>query len=193
MGFPNTPTYDWTASMGNYGQAASGFGSGLGSQPFGSNWNPQQAMTAQMPTGVGALSAMPTSMDLSAMSAGAQPMGGSVDWNSAMTARDGTMAQYGGGMPAGGGGIKGWCSNGQNLGALAQGFGALTSAWLGYQNLRVAKDQLGFQKDAFNKNYKSQTQSYNTSLEDRIRGRTADYSGKEQDVQAYLDKNKLGG
>lgn len=95
-----------------------------------------------------------------------------------------------GNMPTGGG-FKSWISNGQNLGALAQGFGALSSAYLGFQNLRAAKDQLNFQRDAFSKNFANQTKSYNTSLEDRIRGRSA--NPNESDVQAYLAKHSLGG
>ena len=84
-----------------------------------------------------------------------------------------------------------WLSNGENLAALVQGLNALSNAWLGRQNLKIARDQLNFQKDAFNKNFANQVRSYNTSLEDRIRGRTADYAGKEADIQAYLDKHRL--
>jgi len=185
----NPPAYDWQGNMGNYGQPAAGFGNGLGSSPFGSWFQPQQMQTAQMPMAAAA-PVMPTGTDLSNLSMGSfAPSGMDTQYASGTFDAPQTAAPAGGS----GGGMGAWFGNGQNLGALAQGFGALTSAWLGYQNLRVAKDQLGFQKDAFNKNYKSQTQSYNTSLEDRIRGRTADYAGKEQDVQSYLDKNKLGG
>lgn len=177
--------YDWNTSMAN-----------LGIQ--GGNWfNPQQMNAAAMPMAAGMT--MPTSTDLgwSTPSMAAAPaqsspfsygLGGQTP--AGVTAAP-TMA---GAQPQGFMGKAGsWLGNGQNLSAVMQGIGALTSAWLGYQNLRVAKDQLGFQKDAFQKNFANQTKSYNTSLEDRIRGRTADYAGKESDVQAYLDKHKLGG
>jgi hypothetical protein len=72
-----------------------------------------------------------------------------------------------------------------------QGLGSLFQAWNGMQQLGLAKDQLNFQKNAFNTNLSNQTQTYNTALEDRIRGRTSDYSGKEQYVQNYLNKNRL--
>lgn len=90
-------------------------------------------------------------------------------------------------------GLKDWLGNGQNLGVAIQGLGTLTNAWLGYQQLQQAKKQFSFNKEAWQKNYTNSTKNYNTALEDRIRGRTADYAGKEADVQAYLDKNKLGG
>ncbi len=73
-----------------------------------------------------------------------------------------------------------------------QGLGSLFSAWNGMQSLGLARDQLQFQKDAFNTNLANSTQSYNTALEDRIRGRTSNYEGKEQDVQTYLNNNRLG-
>ena len=72
-----------------------------------------------------------------------------------------------------------------------QGLGSLFQAWNGMQTLGLAKDQLNFQRNAFNTNLANQRQTYNTALEDRIRGRTSDYAGKEQDVQSYLDKNRL--
>ena len=176
--------YDWNTSMGN-----------LGIQ--GGNWfNPQQMNAAAMPTAAGPVS-MPTSFDFGMST----PMAAAPQASSPFSYGMGGQTPAGvttnvmpAAQPQGFLGKAGaWLGNGQNLSAVMQGIGALTSAWLGYQNLRVAKDQLGFQKDAWAKNYKNSTQSYNTSLEDRIRGRTADYAGKENDVQAYLDKHRLGG
>lgn len=74
---------------------------------------------------------------------------------------------------------------------LAQGLGALFQGWTGMQQLGLARDQLNFQKNAFNTNLRNQTQAYNTALEDRIRGRSSNYEGKEQDVQNYLNQNRL--
>lgn len=74
---------------------------------------------------------------------------------------------------------------------LAQGLGSLFQGWTGMQQLGLARDQLNFQKNAFNTNLRNQTQAYNTALEDRIRGRTSNYEGKEQDVQNYLNQNRL--
>ena len=113
---------------------------------------------------------------------------------SGMTDRMGAWGQ--GSLPnveTAGGGAGGWFSNGQNLGAVFQGISALTNAYLGFQQLKQAKAGLNFQKDAFKTNLRNSTQTYNTALEDRIRGRTSDYAGKEQDVQSYLSKNSLTG
>ena len=84
-----------------------------------------------------------------------------------------------------------WASNGNNLQGAAAALGALTQAWMGYQGLKTARDQIAFQKKTWQKNFENQTKTYNTRLEDRIRGRTADYSNKENDVQSYLNKHKL--
>lgn len=84
-----------------------------------------------------------------------------------------------------------WLSNGNNLQTVVSGISALGQAWLGFQQLNQAKDALNFQKKAFNINLTNQTKDYNTSLEDRIRGRTADYAGKEADVQKYLAAHSL--
>lgn len=87
----------------------------------------------------------------------------------------------------------GWLSDGRNLGTVVQGLGTLASAYLGFRQLSMAKDQLNFSKDSWAKNFANSTKTYNTSLEDRIRGRTSSYDGKEKDVQAYLARHSLKG
>lgn len=97
----------------------------------------------------------------------------------------------GGGAGGWGGKVMNWLGNSDNLNATINGIGALTGAYLGFQNLRLAKDNLRFQKDAWAKNYANQAQSYNTSLEDRTRAR---YSARETDeskIQDYLNRNRL--
>lgn len=84
-----------------------------------------------------------------------------------------------------------WYKNFSNWGTIAQGIGALSSAYLGMKNYKLAKEQLGLSKEAFNANLNNSIKTYNTSLEDRIRGRTAAYDNKENDVQAYLAKHSL--
>ena len=106
----------------------------------------------------------------------------------------GGMSNWGQGVPAAGGGgmfsgMGGWLKNGQNLGAVAQGLSAITGAYMGFKQLSQAKDALNFQKTAFRANLNNSTQSYNTSLEDRIRGRSA--NPDESAVQAYLSKHSL--
>lgn len=93
--------------------------------------------------------------------------------------------------PQGGGGLMGWLGKDGNLGTLFGGLQQLGSLYLGLEQLGVAKDNLKFQKGAYNTNLANSTQTYNTSLEDRITGRTADYAGKDADVAAYLASHKL--
>jgi len=90
--------------------------------------------------------------------------------------------------PAAGGG---WSNAIGNFGMVAQGVGSLAGAYLGFQQLQQAKEALGFQKEAFRTNLTNQIATYNTSLEDRIRGRTSAHAGKEAEVQSYLDAHKL--
>lgn len=87
------------------------------------------------------------------------------------------------------GGIGSWLGRDGNMSGMLGGLGMLGQAWLGYQQLGAARDALNFQKTAFQANLKNSVQSYNNSLEDRIRGRTA--NPNESDVQAYLAKHQL--
>lgn len=79
--------------------------------------------------------------------------------------------------------------NGQTLNTILSGAGSLFGAWNGMRNYGLAKDSFGLQKKAFETNLRNSTKTYNTALEDRIRGRSSEQS--EADVQAYLAKNRL--
>ncbi len=60
------------------------------------------------------------------------------------------------------GGENGWG------GTALQGLGGLASTWLGVQGLGVAKDQLAFQKDAFNRNFAQQRANQDQYRADRL-------------------------
>lgn len=166
---------------------------------MGSWFNPGQSAASVLPAPVAA-TPMPTSADLgwslpnltNPFSYGSQGIPLGVTTTPETAGGNRFMQMLRGNPNTPGDGFIGWLGNGENLGALAQTIGALTGAWLGYNQLKIAKDQLNFQKSAWQKNYANSVKSYNTSLEDRIRGRTADYAGKENDVQSYLAKHKLG-
>lgn len=111
--------------------------------------------------------------------------GGIPDW------MQGTGTAVPGTDATGGGGFKGWIGQSNNLNALVNGIGALTSAYLGFQQLKQAKETLGLQKDAFNANLNNSIKTYNTSLEDRIRGRNSSREQTEGDIQSYLSKHSL--
>lgn len=120
--------------------------------------------------------AMPSSQSLSALGNG----GNSFDFTK-------------GGPGAGGGTDQGtnWFGRDGYLSTGIQGLQALSGAYLGFKQLAQAKDALNFQKKAYNTNLTNSVQTYNNSLQDRINGRTADYAGKEGDVQAYLASHEL--
>lgn len=80
-------------------------------------------------------------------------------------------------------------NNMQTLGTIAQGLGALGGLYMGNRQLGLAREQLGLQREAFNANLNNSIQSYNTRLEDRIRGRTS--NPNEADIQAYLARHRL--
>jgi len=81
--------------------------------------------------------------------------------------------------------VNGW--GGQALGLL-QGLG---SAYMGLQQYGLAKDQLQFSKDAFNKNYAAQAKMTNASLLDRQRARVASNPGAYQSVGDYMAQNAI--
>lgn len=77
-------------------------------------------------------------------------------------------------------------------GGLAVGAASsLMNGWMGYQNLKVAKDQLRFQKDAFAKNWSAQKTAMNSAMEDRQRARVASNSSAYESVDSYMAKNRI--
>lgn len=84
----------------------------------------------------------------------------------------------------------------QTNGILPVGIGALsglTSAYLGWQQFNLAKDQLAQNKKIFNLNFQNQAQSVNTQLEDRQRARVASNPTGYQSVGDYMSKNQVSG
>lgn len=67
----------------------------------------------------------------------------------------------------------------------------LTSAYLGWQQFNLAKDQLAQNKKIFNLNFGNQAQSVNTQLEDRQRARVAGGGGAYESVDSYMAKNAV--
>lgn len=81
--------------------------------------------------------------------------------------------------------VDGW-------GGLAVGAaGTLLNGYMGFQNLKLAKDQLAFQKDAFAKNWGAQKTMLNSQLEDRQRARVASNAGAYESVDSYMGKNRI--
>lgn len=89
---------------------------------------------------------------------------------------------------------------GWNVGTLNLGLGglqALGNIWSAWQANQLAQKQFAFQKDVTNTNLANQIQSYNTTLEDRVRARAQVEQGQANGLQpgaqaqSYLDSHKL--
>jgi hypothetical protein len=98
-------------------------------------------------------------------------------------------------MAAGGGGEAGMFDNflGEDgWGNLALGgINAGIQGYMGYKQLGLAKDQLDFQKKAFEKNYAAQRQTTNNQMRDRQRVRHADSGGRLASPEEYMSKNSV--
>lgn len=77
------------------------------------------------------------------------------------------------------------------LGSIAQGLASLGQAYSAMQGVGLAKDQMKFTRQAFEKNLQNAERSYNTSLEDRIRSRYHTEGRDDSAVQSYLNKHSL--
>ena len=93
-----------------------------------------------------------------------------------------------------------WLTGGKNadgtsfngMGGLALGaLSGLGNLFMGMQNYGLAKDQLKFQKDAYNKNYAAQAKTTNASLEDRQAARVASNPTAYASVSDYMAKNRI--
>jgi hypothetical protein len=97
-------------------------------------------------------------------------------------------AAPGAGLPGGGTSFFG------EGGIASTGLGAiqtLGSIWNSFQQMKLAKDSLKFQKNAFRDQLGDQRQVYNTALEDRINSRYFT-EGKSQDqADQYVADRKL--
>ena len=70
------------------------------------------------------------------------------------------------------------------------GLQTLGSIWSSFQQMKLARKSLKFQKDAFKTNLANSTKVYNTALEDRIRARYAT-EGRSEQADAKIEENRL--
>lgn len=78
-------------------------------------------------------------------------------------------------------------------GTAIQGLQSLGNILLSFKQLKLAGEQMKFQKEFANKNYANQIASYNTALGDRGRSRAFTEGQTAAQAQAYIDQNKLKG
>jgi hypothetical protein len=80
------------------------------------------------------------------------------------------------------------------LGSLAiGGISALGNLYMGMKQYDLMKDQLGFSKDSFAKNWEAQKTTTNSALEDRQKARVASNAGAYESVGSYMKKNGIKG
>lgn len=83
-----------------------------------------------------------------------------------------------------------WSKDG-GAGLAIGGVQVLGNLWSSYQANKMAKKQMSFARDQWNTNLANQTQTYNTALEDRIRGRYAEGVRSDSEVQNEINRNSL--
>lgn len=83
-----------------------------------------------------------------------------------------------------------WSKDG-GAGMILGGVQVLGNLWNSYQSHKLAKEQMGFAREQWDTNLANQTQTYNTALEDRIRGRYAQGTRTEAQLQGEIDKHSL--
>ncbi len=77
----------------------------------------------------------------------------------------------------------------QGWGGTALGIGqGLANAFMGMKQYGLAKDQLQFSKDQFNRNFQAQQKTTNARLEDRQAARVASNPGAYQSVGDYMKR-----
>jgi hypothetical protein len=83
-----------------------------------------------------------------------------------------------------------WSKDG-GAGLVLGGVQVLGNLWSSLQAHKMAKEQMSFAREQWNTNLANQTQTYNTALEDRIRGRYATGTRSEEQLTNEIAKNRL--
>ena len=94
------------------------------------------------------------------------------------------------GSKSGGGSDFGW--NNATLQTGLQGLSTIGNLWGAFQGNKLARKQLSLATDAYNTNLTNSIKSYNTQLEDRIRGRHSPTNAIGQaEADRQIEANKL--
>lgn len=96
-----------------------------------------------------------------------------------------------GGAPGAAPGMSKLAGGLQTAGSAMDILGGLANIYFGFQQQKLAKEGLNFQKGAFNTNLQNSVQSYNTALGDRIRARHFTEGKSDSQTANYLAENKL--
>lgn len=133
-------------------------------------------------TGMGLSMGTPTTAPMSTGTGSAIP-----DVSVAAPTGVGTGAGNGAGAQQG----SGFWSKDGGAGMILGGVQVLGNLWSSFQAHKMAKEQMSFAREQWDTNLSNQTQTYNTALEDRVRGRYAQGTRSEDQLTSEIDKNKL--
>ena len=133
-----------------------------------------------------------TQMGMSQVSSGGVPMGQvGAAGISDVTVQSPQVPQVGGPVPGAAQQGSGFFSPQGGAGMIMGGIQVLGNLWSSFQAHKMAKEQMSFAREQWDTNLENQTQSYNTALEDRIRGRYATGSKSEGELQGEINKHSL--
>lgn len=104
---------------------------------------------------------------------------------------DAPTAVAGAGGAAGAQQGTGWFGEHGKANTIIGGVQVLGSLWNSFQQHKMAKEQMKFAREQWDTNLENQTQTYNTSLEDRIRSRHFSEGKDAQQTDAYLNEHSL--
>jgi len=74
---------------------------------------------------------------------------------------------------------------------ILQGVGSLANIYLGFQQQRTARDNLRFQRNAFNQQLARADQDYRNQLESQFRRQNLGREVSADDLQAYIDSRTV--
>lgn len=137
-------------------------------------------------TGVGLSAGQPTNMPTGPASA---PM--DVTVNSPNSGLFGAGNNAAGTNAAGSQQGSGFWSKDGGAGLVLGGVQVLGNLWSSFQAHKMAKKQMSFAREQWDTNLANQTQTYNTALEDRIRGRYATGTRSEEELSGEIDEHSL--
>lgn len=82
-----------------------------------------------------------------------------------------------------------------NFANIAQGVGAVANAWLGFQNLGLARESFNFNRDLAQTNLANQAATVNRQLEDQFLGRQnlSGNTGRYASLEDYMRQNAVSG
>lgn len=96
-----------------------------------------------------------------------------------------------GGINGANGAGGGFGFNTNTLGLVLGGIQTIGSLWAAFEQNKLAKKQFAYMQNVTESNLKNQIQSYNTTLADRARARGFTEGQSQDQIDGYVNKNRL--